>query len=110
MARLSKSKVRGEVGPKPHPGAEVILREANQSVWRQGRQFKIIITAPTEVAGDKEVKVIAKKSGEEPIEGRIVNGCQLHFHSTARQDDIYQCLNRRREYPDVAHRSRRADL
>jgi signal transduction histidine kinase len=42
-------------------------------------KFKIIITAPAEDGGDKDVKAAAKKAGEEPIEGRIVNGLVGNF-------------------------------
>lgn len=60
----------------------------------KGDRFKIVITAPAEEAGDKEVRGAAKKAGEEPIEGRIVNGLVGNF--------IFSKLRDKTTYIDVS--------
>lgn len=53
-------------------------------------RFSIYITAPAEVAGDKQARAAAAKAREEPVPGRIVNGRVENFiFSTLRSKTTY---------------------
>lgn len=52
----------------------------------KGDRFKIIITAPAEVAADKQIKADAAKKGEEPVARDIVNGRVGNFIFSALQE------------------------
>src|SRR6185436_2729317 len=52
----------------------------------KGDRFKILITAPGDKSGDKQVIAKASKTGEEPLAREIVNGRVGNFIFSALQE------------------------